>query len=61
MLLVRSSVRRFLGELVRTSLPKVAVLSFQEVAPARAIQTAAIVGDAGEEAAAAPAASQPHS
>jgi flagellar biosynthesis protein FlhA len=38
-LLARSGVRRFLGELVRASLPKVAVLSYQEVVPARAIET----------------------
>jgi flagellar biosynthesis protein FlhA len=38
-LLARSNVRRFLGELVRASLPKVAVLSYQEVVPARAIET----------------------
>ena len=41
--LVRSSVRRFLNELVRTSLPKVAVLSYNEVVPARAVETAAVV------------------
>ena len=42
-LLVRSSVRRFLNELVRSSLPKVSVLSYNEVIPARAVQTAAVV------------------
>jgi flagellar biosynthesis protein FlhA len=42
-LLARSNVRRFLGELVRASLPKVAVLSYQEVVPARAIETLATV------------------
>ena len=42
-ILVRSNVRRFLTELARTSLPKVAVLSYNEVAPARSIQTAAVV------------------
>ncbi len=42
-LLARSGVRRFLGELVRASLPKVSVLSYQEVVPARAIETLATV------------------
>jgi len=42
-LLVRSNVRRFANELVRASLPKVAVLSYNEVVPARAVQTASIV------------------
>ena len=42
-LLVRSSVRRFLNELVRSSLPKVSVLSYNEVVPARAVETAAVV------------------
>ena len=41
--LVRSNVRRFLAELVRASLPKVAVLSFNEVIPARAVDTVAVV------------------
>jgi flagellar biosynthesis protein FlhA len=41
--LVRSNVRRFLNELVRASLPKVAVLSYNEVVPARSVETAAIV------------------
>ena len=42
-LLVRSNVRRFLNELARASLPKVAVLSYNEVVPARAVETAAVV------------------
>ena len=42
-LLARSNVRRFLSELVRASLPKVAVLSYNEVVPARAVETTAIV------------------
>jgi flagellar biosynthesis protein FlhA len=42
-LLVRSGVRRFLNELVRASLPKVAVLSYSEVVPARAVETLGIV------------------
>ena len=37
--LVRSNVRRFVNELVRASLPKVAVLSYNEVVPARAVET----------------------
>jgi flagellar biosynthesis protein FlhA len=41
--LARSNVRRFLNELVRASLPKVAVLSYNEVVPARAVETAAVV------------------
>ena len=41
--LARSNVRRFLTELVRASLPKVAVLSYNEVVPARAVETTAIV------------------
>ncbi|MFT5200390.1 MAG: flagellar biosynthesis protein FlhA [Planctomycetota bacterium] len=41
--LVRSSVRRFLNELVRTSMPKVSVLSYNEVVPAKAIETMSIV------------------
>jgi len=41
--LARSNVRRFLNELVRASLPKVAVLSYNEVVPARAVETAAMV------------------
>jgi flagellar biosynthesis protein FlhA len=42
-LLVRSSVRRFLNELVRASLPKVSVLSYNEVVPARGVETLGIV------------------
>ena len=42
-LLVRSNVRRFLHELVRTSMPKVAVLSYNEVVPAKALETEGIV------------------
>jgi flagellar biosynthesis protein FlhA len=42
-LLVRSNVRRFLNELVRSSMPKTTVLSYNEVAPARAVVTAAVV------------------
>jgi flagellar biosynthesis protein FlhA len=42
-LLVRSSVRRFLNELVRTSMPKTAVLSWNEVAPAQSVVTATVV------------------
>ena len=41
--LVRSNVRRFVTELVRASLPRVAVLSYNEVVPARAVETAAVV------------------
>ena len=41
--LARSNVRRFLNELVRASLPKVSVLSYNEVVPARAVETAAVV------------------
>ncbi|MEW6073160.1 MAG: flagellar biosynthesis protein FlhA [Planctomycetota bacterium] len=41
--LARSNVRRFLNELVRSSLPKVAVLSYNEVLPAKAVETTAIV------------------
>ncbi|TAJ21877.1 MAG: flagellar biosynthesis protein FlhA [Planctomycetota bacterium] len=41
--LVRSNVRRFVNEMVRQSLPKVAVLSYNEVVPARAVETAGIV------------------
>jgi len=41
--LVRSNVRRFLAELVRASLPRVAVLSFNEVVAARAVDTVAVV------------------
>jgi flagellar biosynthesis protein FlhA len=42
-LLVRSNVRRFVGELVRASLPRVAVLSYSEVVAARSVETAAVV------------------
>ena len=42
-LLVRSNVRRFLHELVRTSMPKVAVLSYNEVVPAKTLVTTGIV------------------
>ncbi len=42
-LLARSNVRRFLGELVRASLPKVSVLSYNEVVPAKSVNTVAIV------------------
>jgi len=42
-LLVRSNVRRLIGELVRASLPKVAVVSYNEVVPARSIETVDIV------------------
>ncbi len=41
--LARTNVRRFLNELVRATLPKVAVLSYNEVVPARAVQTTAVV------------------
>ena len=41
--LARTGVRRFLNELVRASLPKVAVLSYNEVVPARAVETTSIV------------------
>jgi flagellar biosynthesis protein FlhA len=41
--LARTGVRRFLNELVRASLPKVAVLSYNEVVPARAVETAAVI------------------
>jgi flagellar biosynthesis protein FlhA len=42
-LLARSNVRRFLGELVRASLPKVSVLSYQEIVPAKSVQTVGVV------------------
>jgi flagellar biosynthesis protein FlhA len=42
-LLVRSNVRRLIGELVRASLPKVAVVSYNELVPARSIETVDIV------------------
>ena len=41
--LVRSNVRRFVGELVRSSLPKVAVLSYNEVVPAKSVETRNVV------------------
>lgn len=41
--LVRSNVRRFLAELVRTSLPSVAVLSYNEVVPAKSVETVDVV------------------
>jgi flagellar biosynthesis protein FlhA len=41
--LARSSIRRFLSELVRAALPKVAVLSYNEVVPAKSVETLAIV------------------
>ena len=41
--LARSNVRRFLNELVRASLPKVSVLSYNEVVPARAVETTSVV------------------
>ena len=41
--LARGNVRRFLNELVRATLPKVAVLSYNEVVPARAVETFAVV------------------
>ncbi len=41
--LARGGVRRFLNELVRASLPKVAVLSYNEVVPARAVETSSVV------------------
>jgi len=42
-LLVRSNVRRFVGELVRASMPRVAVLSYSEVVAAQSVETAAVV------------------
>jgi flagellar biosynthesis protein FlhA len=42
-LLARSGVRRFLSELVRASLPRVSVLSYNEVVPARAVETLGVV------------------
>ncbi len=41
--LARANVRRFLNELVRATLPRVAVLSYNEVVPARAVETTAVV------------------
>lgn len=51
-LLVRSNVRRFLSELVRASLPKVSVLSFNEVVTAKAVQTVSVVRTPSRSAAA---------
>jgi len=42
-LIVRSNVRRFVHELVRASMPKVTVLSYNEIHPALAVRTAAVV------------------
>jgi flagellar biosynthesis protein FlhA len=42
-LLVRSGVRRFIAELLRASLPKLPVLSYNEVVLAKEVETAAIV------------------
>jgi flagellar biosynthesis protein FlhA len=42
-LLVRSNVRRFVGELVRSTLPKTTVLSYNEVVPAKTVETTGIV------------------
>ncbi len=42
-ILARSNVRRFLSELVRASLPKTSVLSYNEVIPARSVETLGIV------------------
>jgi len=41
--IARSNVRRFLHELVQASLPKVAVLSYNEIVPARMVETLGIV------------------
>ncbi len=41
--LVRSNVRRFVNELVKASLPKVSVLSYNEVVSAQKVQTQAVV------------------
>ena len=41
--LARSNVRRFLNELVKASLPKVSVLSYNEIVQARAVETLGIV------------------
>ena len=41
--IARSNVRRFLHELVQASLPKVAVLSYNEIVPARTVETLGIV------------------
>jgi len=40
---VRSNVRRFVHELVHASMPKVSVLSYNEIQPARSVRTAATV------------------
>ncbi len=40
---VRSNVRRFVHELVQASMPKVSVLSYNEIQPARSVRTAAVV------------------
>lgn len=42
-LVVRSNVRRFVHELVHASMPKVSVLSYNEIQPARSVRTAATV------------------
>jgi len=42
-IIVRSNVRRFVHELVRASMPKVSVLSYNEIHPALAVRTAAVV------------------
>ena len=41
--LVRSNIRRFVGELLRSTLPKVSVLSYNEVVPAKSVETSGIV------------------
>jgi flagellar biosynthesis protein FlhA len=42
-LVVRSNVRRFVHELVHASMPKVSVLSYNEIQPARSVRTAGTV------------------
>jgi flagellar biosynthesis protein FlhA len=42
-IVVRSNVRRLVQELVRASMPKVSVLSYNEIQPARTVRTAAVV------------------
>jgi glutamine synthetase adenylyltransferase len=42
-IVVRSNVRRLVHELVRASMPKVAVLSYNEIQPAHTVRTAAVV------------------
>ncbi len=42
-LLVRSNVRRFLNDLAVASLPRVSVLSYNEVVPARTVESVAVV------------------